>query len=557
MARKVNNNKGKGDQPFRKDERDDQNTKGKRRGTRNNRKPRGGGSTGPDRPADLMSTAAGTLNDPSWYTQNPGLTLASASIPFPYRPGMELPVWRGDDASSVIHHVANQPKVPGIAVLHWAPAIGRALTVTDPINVAAKELFSQVRATFSGSIEADAPDFIIYLMALDSIYAYIGGLKRIYTIISQYSPNNYLVPEGLLRALGFTDLQILELQSNKMEFYGQIQQLIGMVQKFMCPAVFPVFARHYWLNENVYTDSDTANSQWYVFNMDLVYRYELQDIGEGIKAGGLTAVDGFRNWTGTGTINDQMFTRGLELIQALASSDDAYIISGYLQRAFQGAPTFGVNPLEMGATFTPVFEPAVLMQIENSFSDSVKIQGGDTYTDLAGILRVKQDPHTNTLQCPLSVAGSLASVVAITNPVLNIRSDAPGSVDVVESTRLITMRDPDNEYFITGTEFVIGWAFPDTTGATGSNLTPMCCQFRVDDPSASDTNVLTIINHMARIAAFDWHPRMMVFNAINGEGDSGTVMLVWDQHNMTVLSHSQLEDINRVCLYSLFESFTM
>lgn len=496
--------------------------------------------------ASLMHQAMGATNDPEWYTRNPSLTIASASIPFPNRPGMGI--------NPLETELLAKYELPGVAVLNWAPTVGKAAEPTDPINVAGKELFAQVRSVFSGSIEADAPDFIVYLMALDSIYAYISGLKRIYSIVSQYSSDNYYVPEKLLQALGFTTAHIKQLQVGKMQLFNCVQTLIGMVQKFQCPAVFPVFARHYWLNANIYTDEASFNSQWFMFNMSLCYKYSTLETPDKVPAGGLTPTLAFENYPNNTDIVVELFDRGKAMIDALAASDDAYIISGYLRRAYDGAPQFTVEPLSMDATYAPVYDPVVLMQIENSFVPVGIKPGIIKPSTLSATLNVSQNPKTNCVLCSMDYTPfNVTETFARCKPkiLLSLRSDAPGAVDVVEASRLINTPSEDGSYVIAGTELLFGWTYNNRDLDQFQVL-------NVSDIKTNGTAVNGIISDIAHMSAFDWQPRIEIVTFLNAEATAATnVRLVWDIHNMTSISTGQMHDINRVCLYSLFNAFNV
>lgn len=130
---------------------------------------------------------ASPINNPmSWYNRYPELVKSVASIPFPNKPGMKYKVLEPFD----FFPDGYSKDIPGVLSLEWVPFIGYATSSTDPINIAAYELYAKVRANFSGSLAADAPDIMIYVLALDGILSYIASLKRIYRVLNTYSMNN-------------------------------------------------------------------------------------------------------------------------------------------------------------------------------------------------------------------------------------------------------------------------------------------------------------------------------------------------------------------------------
>lgn len=501
----------------------------------------------------------GPRNDFSWYNHNPQLTQAVAQIPFPYRPGMSLQVAKkAFDTSATPMSLS----IPGIMALSWAPTIGSTSTPTDPASIAAKEIFAKVREAFSGSIDADAPDFVIYLMALDSVFSYIGSLKRVYRILNAYSPLNFNTPDLLLQSLGISSSDIVYLKQHRMEFYQIINELVGMTTKFRCPAVFDLFNRHYWLNDNVYTDDPSANSQFYVFVQRWYYQYALQNIpgSDPVKqAGGLSVVKSpWYSTPSTGqSILDVVFTFGRDLIDALASSDDAYIISGYLMRAFQGAAMFAVDTLNIDEQFTPVYEPEVLTQIENSMTIG-------KFNESYAVPPVAQDPATNALVCNLQIQLPKTDGLYEIQPTLSLRSDLPSVSDVVIASRLQANVYPISQGvspvttntwgLVVATEIPLFWElwYLDYQSVVHTITLDQKQQF---SSTAQGSTYSQYMVAMSYVSQFDWHPKFYCSIDVGPGVPGKSINLFCDVHNVTVFSRHQLENIHRICLYSEFNSF--
>lgn len=381
-------------------------------------------------------SAVNPFNDFAWYNKNPDLSVSAGSIPFPYRPGNRVNALMsytfGAGTTSI-----RKSNIPGICTFNWIPSLGYSVDPNSPISIAARQIYAKVRSVFSGSIDADAPDFVIYLGALDSIFSYIGALKRIYRLINSYSPNNHFIPEGVMVALGIDSDLYNDLRVNKMQLFGAINQLVGMTERFVCPSVFTMFNRHYWLNDNIYMDSPSMNAQFYAFVQNGFYQFALlPTVNEpSVKAGGLQIVDFPTTTDASNSYVDTLFNFGVSLINALAESDDAYTISGYLMRAYDGADKFRVDRLGIDEKFDALYVPEVLAQIENATAvggatDSVNVE-------------VTQDPGTNTVWCTPTLTMDLPSNKIVTGftPMLNVRSDAPVVKDVIEASRLSSYLD--------------------------------------------------------------------------------------------------------------------
>lgn len=499
-------------------------------------------------PQDQKESASTTgFNDYAWYNANPLLSEAAARIPFPYRPGMQIPTTQAGTNSTGF----SRP-VPGVLALQWAPSVGQSSLPTDPASIAAKEIFAKVRAAFSGSLDADGPDMVIYLLALDSIFSYIASCKRLYRSINAFTYENYLWPDALLAAQLPSDTAtpvdvIANLRKDKAKLWLNINELIGMTRKFRCPDIFPLFKRHYWMNDNVYTDAPTPNSQTYVFNQNAYYKFGLDTISGDVKVGSVTLVQ--PTWTDV----DGIYSFGRELIDALAGSDDAYIISGYLTRAFEGTGNFYVEELAQDEALTPYFMPEVLEQIHNTFT----VMESSTVTSVLGTLKVTQNPANNAVVSNPSIPAP-GPTVSIKNivPKLSVAAAQPMAIDVVEASRLAAYIDSSNN-IICGTELPLYWRYFQS-GANPIGFLALQVRTGNLDSDGNYTNTSSWLRShfgiLAFISAFDWHPRWITCT-LDSTNKLVEASEVWDIHNVTAVSEEDLRQINKICLLSEFNSF--
>lgn len=504
-------------------------------------------------PSGTRNDRISGLNDLSWYSRYPEILAAAGMLPFPYKPGMSINF--GTNANY---------NIPGVCRLQWSPTLGNSAVATDPASIVAKEIYSKVRSKFSGSLDADAPDFVIYLMALDSIYSYIGNLKRLYRILNAYTPYNYALPDVLLQALGCGDATIQNLRQDKTKLWGIINELIRMTDKFQCPAIMPIFNRHYWLNDNVYTDADTIQSQLYVFRQLYYYKYAPLNTPDDVPAAGLT-YDSTPFFTTEALTVDEIFQFGRSLIDTLSAWDESYTISGYLLRAYEGVPTFTVAILEQDEQFTPVYVPEVLTQIENARM----LPYGDLVTAVNG--NVTQDPKTNAIiSAPTFTitpgAGLYQTVadVAAWKPMLSLRSNNPTVADIVIATRLLcTAKDirkvgETAVYSVNcGTEILLNIGL-FKYGADGKTVQAMYYRqdtiLRYDDPTSEVPPAITASHD---ITQYDWHPIGRTLYQVGDDvGASYFFALVGDTHNITDVSTDALANLHKVCVYSEFNAFT-
>lgn len=469
------------------------------------------------RAENAASSVGNKTNDISWYAKYPNLLTAAASIPFPYRPGRVL--------DAAVRGVTYYAPIPGVCAIQWVPSIGYAEGPTDPINIACHELYGQVRASFSSELEADAPDFGIYLLALDSVFSYIACLKRIFRVVNAFNPNNYAVPTGLMRALGFNERATAQLRVDRMQLFAYINELIDQSRKFLCPAVMPLFNRHYWLCDNVYTDAPTPSSQLYTMVPAAFLQFALQSTPAGVAAGGLQYVS--PPWASSEPTVSELYSFGLSLITSLATWSTSYTISGYLRRAFDGVPNFSVDPLLFTEVLQPQYDEVVLMQIENA---SAPLGAKDVPQNV-----ISQDPTTNSLLFDyVIVLPTTSQEVIMTAPYLpqliNCRAEFPTAADVTEATRLKTFLIPvegsttQQEFQVhSGTEIVtrIIFSFPirtssgDVSWDMGSSFEYFSEQEIIDtNPAGVTATKPTVLgSQLAMVSQFDWHPLSRIFTA--------------------------------------------
>lgn len=161
---------------------------------------------------DASNMHACKPNDWRWYAQNEQLMRDYASYSF-NNPVGEIMLTgnpRIDSAS-----------VPGVMALRFYPCIGFANDETSPINVAMRRLYSFVRHANSGASNYDAPDLMMYCVAVDSAYMFLAHMKRVYGVMLNYTPFNRYYPKALVAAMQFN---FDNIEKNLNDFRGYINQ---------------------------------------------------------------------------------------------------------------------------------------------------------------------------------------------------------------------------------------------------------------------------------------------------------------------------------------------
>lgn len=533
------------------------------------------------------------LNDISWYTRNPLLLQAAGMIPYPYKPGMGLPLSVGAPGATI---QTQKDNIPGVMALYWAPYLGRTGSgvnttglADDPVNIVAREIFSRVRQAFSGTLEADPADFMMYLGALDSFFCYIGWLKRVYRAVSLYTPENYVMPDVFLRAMGFSEVAIQALRTNKVLLWNYINELVYLSRKLKCPAVMDVFNRHYWMSDNVYLDAPSPKAQMFIFNLAAVYQFQVDDTTGGwLKMTPLPALKG-------SNIVQDLASFGRTMYNLIANHESNLIISGYLMRAYEGVPSFEVQLLSQDEIIQPLYVEEVLTQIENSNTIPIAVQqpgavnftGDNTPAWLAVdkdlFIDVKQTPSTGLISVGASfnwttaVSGlpnTYSNNMVLMSPVLTSRSDAPTVADNVIMTRLkaqVVVADPTASlspmegFFVAATEVPLLWTLTYGQSAASVITAPVIQTFKVTFPTGTTKgdvalrNASQVMMQVApRVAQFDWHPLMFMVPSVPGDITGFTAnypIPFGDLHNTTTCSREDLANLHRVCVLSEFNAF--
>lgn len=530
-----------------------------------------------DREVPVAKATDSPVNDISWYSRFPELLVAAASLPFPYKPGMPDGLYVGT--------VDGQPqslRLPGVLALNWAPSVGKSQYASDPASLVAKQIYTQVRSVYSSELDADGPDFLIYLLCLDSIFSYIASLKRIYRLLSADNPFNYSVPETVLSALvngPNAKVTRANLRKERTKLYGAINELIYMLNRFRCPAVMDYFNRHYWMNDNIFGDSASASAQLYVFNQTAYYKWVLGDSADtpAVKVGTAVLTPAP---VPAGTVGEDvvgvLFNFGRELITALSDAGSSYTISGYLTRAYPDTPQFMVDILGADDKQDIIYSAEVLSQIEN-----VRITGTAILSNPAATT-VTQQVATNSVIAPMTYnvidpSSPAAKNGVNINPFLNLHSENPSAAEVTIASRLHALTvyssigGSATNYVVdiyAGSEYVtqmslyynVPNAITGLDSVKGINIDSLRffdAQQLTLTPDASLENMKNVLSFMqqnALLEQFDWHPIVAIVTE-DAQQTNTEVGFLADIANVSSFSVDVFKQINRICLYSEFNSF--
>lgn len=295
-------------------------------------------------------------NDPAWYAQNPQLMRDYASFPFGQPVGMPLKIGTGNAA------------VPGIMAYYFTPALGNASNPNAAVNIAARNIYSFVRHANSGHSNYDAPDLMIYLLAMDSVYMMHAFMKRVLGVVLDYSPLNRYYPAALIRAMG---LDPDDVAQHTQDLRGFINTYAVKMGSMCVPNSMSYMARHSWMCEGLYTDSSAAKAQTYMYVPSGFYKFTLSGSP---AVGSLTKQPWMYPQLGSSLTNSLYYPKKLsvlmelanELLDAILVQEDFNIMSGDILKAFGPEGVVKVMGVADGYMVLPQYNQEVLSQFENA-----------------------------------------------------------------------------------------------------------------------------------------------------------------------------------------------
>lgn len=515
--------------------------------------------------AEIADTAMemSKSNPYAWYANFPNYADDVAKLAFGVPVGQAVYVQGNDWVAS-----------DGIMGLYFTPSIGISKDNTSAVNRQATRIFTYLRSIQRSAANYDSADLMMYLLGIDSLYMYWAMLRRIYGVAQLFTPTNKYYPKRILNAM-YVDPSII---NNLADFRAYINRFALNVGRFAMPKDFDITARHMWMCEGLYLDSNTRRAQTYLFMPMYFYQWD-NTVTEGSKLSGQLFVDyvGLTGGSGTPWTFEKLVEFGEKLLDNFNNDDDTMRISGDLYRAYEGN-LMAVEETPANYAIAPVYDETVLSQIENITIGGFFRAGA---SNTSAVPEITQDPSVNNgaiiFNPYLSFGGNL-NIGDITSPlyarnyaaytqnaVLNSHKDAPTSEDVMEMTRLQTRMAPTSAPWTSvvnvGTEVGIANAdivnfvaliVPARGNTAGYSIlntltNTIWCK---SDGTPYEANAASLLAHFMQ---FDWAP--LLYIVLYSGGSSADLQSIGaDLDNFTVASYDQLKNISDAAMLSLLDS---
>lgn len=289
-------------------------------------------------------------NDSMWYAQNPSLLRDAASFPYGWPVGNRLTL----DGGAIL----NQGSIPGVLAFYTNPGFGYAVDQNSPLNMAARNVYAYVRHANSGHSNYDAPDLMLYLLAMDSVYSYHAFLKRIYGLAQAYTPTNRYFPKAIISSMG-VDYDDVMTHLAQLRYWINVYQ--AKFESMRVPSTMSYTARHMWMYSGIYQDGETDKCQIYLYTPHSFYQFGYDEDGAGM----LTNVPFMTGQLSNLKTVEQLIQYGNDLINPILSSEDMGIMSGDILKAF-GDKVVSLTPVSTDYGVLPVYDKEVLSQMENA-----------------------------------------------------------------------------------------------------------------------------------------------------------------------------------------------
>lgn len=528
-SKKPMNNKSKG---FRND---DRNERGKS-----------------NRLARDQQEAESPTNDVAWYAKNEQLMKASSSIVFSEPSGSKIDYVYPGQTDILQENMA----APGLLTISLIPVPGTASEKEDPVNIAAKDLYATVRQANSGSSSYDAPDLMLYTLAIAQVYSYIVWLQRLYGLSSlKYDAFNDYYPQALVYA---NSVDYDSLITEKANFNFMINDLIHAISKFYVPANLSYFNRLAFLFSGYYSEGESIKDQMYMYIPEgfmffqeatnpkggqLVYK---QLYGTGTQAAG----------TYTGLLTPtKLYHYGMEMIQAIIACQDFKNMSGDILKAYQNN-VFTLAQFPTDFAVVPTTDLVVLEQFQNA----------DILDQVPDTVLISQDPDNNLLNIQVSIDSktgtftqkALLNMYSMQRHVLTTILTDPQPGDVMERTRLMMTTMSYNSDTLSYVGFQGASEIPcilriTTYGAYGASDTfkLFTATLTTKQLPGTSVNPYGLIKEHAWCETFSFHPRLFYYS-MQGAAYFLYAVAV-DLNNYATIDETPLRNINTAALKSLFD----
>lgn len=482
-------------------------------------------------------------NSPEWYASNPQLMIDSASIPYSYATGSKLPL--SYDQADIYSTQYKIGAVPGIMTIGVLPTVGISNDNSSPVNIAARKIYAWVRHANSGSRIYDAPDLMLYLLAMDNIYTMYSHCMRALGFARLYSQKNRYLADTLISAMGFA---ASDLQKNLADYRFRLNTIGAKISSMAVPNTMSYFVRHAWMFQNVYKDGESDKSQLYLYKPAGYYTYNptAETTGGSLR---YTAID-----QDVSVLFSTRLTYLDQMVAAVIQDEDMNVMSGDIIKAYGTDKLIKIGMIPEDILLAPVYDKEVLSQIQN-----VQFVGLEDSSSC----HITQDENAAILFNPaFTVTGNV--LLGEGEVLFNIDHDGVTPAETMVASRLTNIQHIDGSTVTLdycGSEIATCgyvWYFDDASAWNGRPFRRLFNQFVYDitDVATNPTATIDAIKAgcllLGMISQFNYHPQVKL-----GVKTSTTTWYYYNTmmqlENYTILTEEELARMHQTALLSEFD----
>ena len=413
-------------------------------------------------------------NDWRFYAISEQEAKAVASFPFNVLAGRPIDLMWKSTADTITPTMSESGGA--VMVLDYMPSIGRASSTNDAANIAARRFYTYIRHANSGAKVYEAPDLMMYFLAMIDIIVGYFHAKRDYGILQTYSRSNRNMPSTLMTALGLTATDVSSLASHNF----RLNVIANRINSFCLPKDILALQRFAYIASNVFIDASTIRGQFYVFHKKGYYLFKpvAQSTGSSLQ---------YKDNVVPVTLGVQLSHLESQL-DALFGDDDINTMSGDVLKAFK-ENVYNIAGVPSDYTIEPVFDEDILNQIQNASLCGVSVADASLGVTQSNNI-IKFQPQANDL--PNTVANGAY--------IFNSHKDDPQYTDNIEWSRLYTFKD--GAIVKCGLECLI-----QITLVSSGSESYVLTRTTMSPSGDNDWNALLLMSQ------FNWHPFMYLFSS--------------------------------------------
>lgn len=468
-------------------------------------------------------------NDWRYYAISEQLAKAVGNIPFNLLPGRPLSINAQGTVEGKTWSDGTMTTLPSAMQVSYIPSIGYSDTGEAAINIAAKRLYTFVRHANSGAKVYEAPDLMMYIIAMENCYRLWWEARRAYQVCTTYEADNRNLPLVLGGAL---NLDVAGSAGSLAQANFELNDLRNKINSFWVPNIFNSFKRASVITNGVFMDSDSMRGQFYVYTMAYYYKFSGRTSETGSQ---LVATE-----TGSAYSLLDKINLVRDAINALIIDDDINTMSGDMMKAFKDSDRFSLPEVPSIDKLQIAFDEDILAQIENSCSISI------VTTPIS--LDITQ-ANANIVFKPIARVstklGIFEQLMWGSNKLFNSHVNNPDFKQVLEWTRDICCTSANGKP-VFGAEIITEYNiwYNEAGKVTGTNIDSYLAE------GTTDSGIKGCL-----LSNFDWHP-IIYYARVTGNSYEG-VGFYADVKYFTQISPDVINHMHDCAIQALYYASTL